>query len=52
MGVGGQRHAPVALPWERASARSNGSWFDPWAGVDGCGKSLPRRNSIPGSSSP
>ena len=41
MGVGGQRHAPAALPWERPGTHCIGGWVDPRAGLDGCGKSRP-----------
>ena len=51
-GVGGQRHAPAALPRERPGIHSIGGWVGPRAGPDGCGKSRPHRNSIPGPSSP
>jgi len=36
-GVGGQRHAPVALPRERPSTHCTGCWVDHV--LDGCGKS-------------
>jgi len=36
MGVGGQRHAPAALP------HCIGGWVGPRAGLDGCGKSRPQ----------
>jgi len=52
MGVGGQRHAPVVLPRERPGTHSIGSWVGPRAGLDGCGKSHPNRDSIPGPSCP
>ena len=52
-GVGGQRHAPAALlPGKRPCTPSTGGWVGPRAGLDGCGKSLLRRISIPGQSSP
>jgi len=41
MGVGGQRHAPAALPRERPGTRCTGGWVGPRAGLDGCGKNLP-----------
>jgi hypothetical protein len=47
MGVGGQRHAPAALP----ATNCTGGWVGPRAGLDGCGKSRPHRDSIPGPSS-
>ena len=42
MGVGGQRHAPAALP----PGKGHGThyikgWVGPRAGLDGCGKSHP-----------
>ena len=39
MRVGGQRHAPVALPPERPGTHCIGGWVGPRAGLDGCGKS-------------
>ena len=42
MGLGGQRHAPVALPsGKRPGTNCIGSWVSPTAGLDGCGKSRP-----------
>ena len=42
MEVGGQRHAPAALPpGKRPGTNCIGSWVDPRAGLDGCGKSRP-----------
>jgi len=52
MEVGGQLHAPTALPRERPGTHSIGRWVDPRAGLDTCGNSLPHRDSIPGLSSP
>ena len=49
MGLGGQRHAPAALPPEKTRYPFMGGWVGPKAGLDGCGKSRPRRDSIPGS---
>ena len=37
-GVGGKRHAPVALPQERPGSHCIGGWVVPRAGLDGCGK--------------
>ena len=34
-------------PGERPSTHCIGGWADPRAGLDGCGKSLPHRDSIP-----
>ena len=47
MGVGGQRHAPVALPQEQTLL---GGWVGPRAGLYVRGKSRPHRDSIPGPS--
>ena len=42
MGVGGQRHAPAALPpRKRPGTRCIGGWVGPRAGLDGCGKISP-----------
>jgi hypothetical protein len=46
-GVRGQRRTPAALPRERHSTHCIGGWVGPRAGLDGCGKSRPRRDSIP-----
>ena len=52
MGVGGQRHAPAALPpGKRPDTHFAGGWVGLRAGLDGCGKSRSYRNSIPGPSS-
>ena len=52
-GVSGQRHAPAALPpGKRPGTHCIGGWVGPRSGLDGCGKSRPHRDSIPGSSSP
>ena len=41
-GVGGQRHAPAALPpGERPGTHCIGGWVGLRAGLDGCGKSRP-----------
>jgi len=37
--VGGQRHAPSALPQERRGTRRIGGWVGLRAGLDGCRKS-------------
>ena len=39
-------------PRERPGAHCIGGWLSPRAGLDGCGKSRPHRDSIPGPSSP
>jgi hypothetical protein len=42
MRVGGQRHAPAALPpGNRASTHVIGGWVGPRDGPDWCGKSRP-----------
>jgi len=42
MGVGGQRHAPSALPpRKRPGTHCTGGLVGPRAGLDGCGKSHP-----------
>ena len=52
-GVGGQRQAPAALPrGKKPGTHCIVGWLDPGAGTDGCGKSRPRRDSIPGPTSP
>ena len=52
MGVDGQLHAPAALPpGNRPGTHCIGGWVGPRAGLDGCEKSLPHRDSIPGPSS-
>ena len=48
MVVGGQRHAPAALPPGKTRCQY---WVELRAGLDGCEKSHPRRDSIPGPSS-
>jgi hypothetical protein len=50
--VGGQRHALAALPPERSDNICIGGWVSSMAGLDGCGKSLPHRDPIPGPFSP
>jgi hypothetical protein len=46
-GVGGQRHAPAALPSERPGTHCIGGWVGTKAGLDCCGKTHPHRDSIP-----
>jgi hypothetical protein len=41
MRVGGQSHAPAALPRERPGTHCIGGWVDLRAGRDRCGKSRP-----------
>jgi len=48
-GVGSQRHAPAALPPGKTRYSLLG-W--PQVGLDGCGKSVPHQDSIPGPPSP
>ena len=48
-GVGGQLHAPAALP---PAIVPIGGWVSPRARLDGCGKSRSHRHSILGPSSP
>jgi len=51
-GVGDKRHAQVALlPIKRPSIHRTGGRVGPIAGLDGCGKSQPHRDSIPEPSS-
>ena len=51
MGVGGQRHAPAALPLgKRTGIHCTGGWVGPSVGVQGCRKSRLHCNSIPGPS--
>jgi len=52
-GVGGQRHAPAALPpGKRIGAHCIVGWMGPRPGLDECGKSHPHRDPIPGPPSP
>jgi hypothetical protein len=48
MGMTGQHHAPAALTPEKKSWMDG--WMGPRAGLDGCGKSRPHWDSIPGTS--
>jgi hypothetical protein len=41
MGVGGQRHAPAALPPGKPCTYGIGDWVGPILGLNGCGKSRP-----------
>jgi hypothetical protein len=53
MGVGGQHRAPAALPpGKRPGTHFIGGWVGLNAGLDGCEKSRPQRDSIPGPSRP
>jgi hypothetical protein len=38
--------------WKRPGTHCTGGWVGPRAGLDGCGKSRPHQDSIPGPSSP
>ena len=52
MGVGGQHHAPTVLsPTKAPGTHSTEGWVGQRACLDGCGKSRPHRDSIPGPSS-
>jgi hypothetical protein len=51
MGVGGQRHAPAALPPRKIGIHCIGGWVGLNAGLDRSGKSRPHRDLIPGPSS-
>jgi hypothetical protein len=47
MGVGGQRHAPAALPPENIpGTHFVDGWVNPTTGLDGCGKPRLHRESI------
>jgi hypothetical protein len=51
--MGGQGHAPAALFLEkRHFTHCTGDWVRPRAGLDGCAKSRPHWDSIPGPSNP
>jgi hypothetical protein len=53
MRVGSQLHAPAALlPGKRHGTLCIEGWVGPRADLDGCEKSRPHRDSIPGPSSP
>ena len=52
MVMGGQRHAPAALPPGRHGTHCIGCWVDPRAGLDGREKPRPYRDSNPGPSIP
>ena len=53
MVVGGQSHDPAVLtPVKRPGTRCTGGWVVATAGLDGYGKSRPRRDSMPDLSSP
>jgi hypothetical protein len=44
--VGGHRHAPGALPWERPGTHCIEGWVDLRASLDECGKSRLHQDSI------
>jgi hypothetical protein len=47
-GLAGQRHSPAALRLgKRPGTHFTGGWVGPRTGLDGCGKSRLRRDSIP-----
>ena len=48
--MGGQRHAPAALPPERPGTHCIVGWVGPRTGLEGCGKSRFHRHSILGPS--
>jgi hypothetical protein len=50
-GVGSQHLSPVALPREKNRCRFYSRLGGPGAGLNGCGKFLPHRDSIPALSS-
>jgi hypothetical protein len=50
MHVGGQRHAPAALRPGKTRYLMYKRLSGPQAGVEGCGKSLYHRDSVPGPS--
>jgi len=53
MEVGGQRHAPVALPsGKRPGTHCVGGWVGPKAGLDGRDKSHFQQDSLAGPTSP
>jgi hypothetical protein len=53
MGAGGRHHAPATLPvGRRPGSPCTGGWAGPWAGLDGCGKSLSHQDLIPRPSIP
>jgi hypothetical protein len=52
MGMGGQHHAPAALPPGKGTAtHCVGGWVGPRADLNECRKSRPHRDWIPGPSS-
>ena len=51
MEMGGQRHALAALPPGKKHGTHYGAWMHPRVSLNGCGKSRPHQDSIPGTSS-
>ena len=47
MVVGVNATSPPLYPRERPGTRFIGGWVEHWAGLDGCGKPRPHRDSIP-----
>jgi hypothetical protein len=52
MDLGGQRRAPAAFPRKITGTHCIGGCVGSGAGLDGCGKTFPQRDSNPGPSSP
>ena len=51
IGLGAERHAPATLPQgKKPGTQFIVDWVGLGTGLDGCGKSCPHRNSIPGKS--
>jgi hypothetical protein len=48
MVVSGQSLALAALPWKKIHCPLNGMLLGPSTGLDGCRKSFPHRDLIPG----
>ena len=51
-GLGSAPTPGRSTPEERPGTHCTGGWVNPRAGLDGCGKTLPYQDSIPGPSSP
>jgi hypothetical protein len=48
MGLGGQHHAPAALPPGKTHiTQCTGGWVGPRAGLDDCRKSRPHQDPVP-----
>ena len=52
MEVGGQRKTDHFTSGKQTRTRCVGGWVRPWAGLKGCGKCRPNRDSFPGPSRP